>query len=69
MGFSRQEYWSGLPLLSPLDIAAAAAAAAKSLQSCPTLCDSIDGSPPGPAVPGILQARTLEWVAIPFSNA
>ena len=52
-----------------LDIAAAAAAAAKSLQSCPTLCDSIDGSPPGPAVPGILQARTLEWVAISFSNA
>jgi len=49
--------------------AAAAAAAAKSLQSCPTLCDPIDGRPPGPAVPGILQARTLEWVAISFSNA
>ena len=47
----------------------AAAAAAKSLQSCPTLCDPIDGSPPGPPVPGILQARTLEWVAISFSNA
>ena len=47
--------------------AAAAAAAAKSLQSCPTLCDPIDGSPPGSAVPGILQARTLEWVAIAFS--
>ena len=46
-----------------------AAAAAKSLQSCPTLCDPIDGSPPGSAVPGILQARTLEWVAISFSNA
>ena len=45
------------------------AAAAKSLQSCPTLCDPIDGSPPGPAVPGILQARTLEWVAISSSNA
>ena len=45
-------------------MAAAAAAAAKSLQSCPTLCDPIDGSPPGSAVPGILQARTLEWVAI-----
>ena len=44
------------------------AAAAKSLQSCPTLCDPIDGSPPGSAVPGILQARTLEWVAISFSN-
>ena len=49
--------------------AAAAAAAAKSLQSCLTLCDPIDGSPPGPAVPGILQARTLEWVAISSSNA
>ena len=46
-----------------------AAAAAKSLQSCPTLCDPIDGSPPGSAVPGILQARTLEWVVISFSNA
>ena len=45
------------------------AAAAKSLQSCPTLCDPIDGSPPGPTVPGILQAITLEWVAISFSNA
>ena len=45
-----------------------AAAAAKSLQSCPTLCDSRDGSPPGSPVPGILQARTLEWVAISFSN-
>ena len=44
------------------------AAAAKSLQSCPTLCDPIDGSPPGSPVPGILQARTLEWVAISFSN-
>ena len=47
----------------------AAAAAAKSLQSCPTLCDPIDGSPPGSPVPGTLQARTLEWVAISFSNA
>ena len=47
----------------------AAAAAAKSLQLCPTLCDSIDGSPPGSHVPGILQAGTLEWVAISFSNA
>ena len=45
------------------------AAAAKSLQSCPTLCDPIDGSPPGSPVPGILQARTLEWLAIYFSNA
>ena len=47
----------------------AAAAAAKSLQACPTLCDPINGSPPGSTVPGILQARTLEWVAISFSNA
>ena len=45
------------------------AAPAKSLQSCPTLCDPIEGSPQGSAVPGILQARTLEWVAISFSNA
>ena len=45
------------------------AATAKSLQSCPTLCDPIDGSPRGSSVPGILQARTLEWVAISFSNA
>ena len=49
--------------------AAAAAATAKSLQLCPALCNPIDGSPPGSAVPGILQARTLEWVAISFSNA
>ena len=48
---------------------AAAAAAAKSLQSCPTLCDPIDGSSPDSPVPGILQARTMEWVAISFSNA
>ena len=48
---------------------AAAAAAAKSLQSCPTLCGPIDGSPLGSSVPGILQARILEWVAISFSNA
>jgi len=46
-----------------------AAAAAKSLQSCPTLCGPTDGGPPGPPFPGILQARTLEWVAISFSNA
>ena len=46
-----------------------AAAAAKLLQSCPTLCDPTDGSPPGSPIPGILQARTLEWVAISFSNA
>ena len=57
--------------LSPsrvLDLATATAAA-KSLQSCPTLCDPTDGSPPDSAIPGILQARTLEWVAISFSNA
>ena len=47
----------------------AAAAAAESLQSCPTLCDPIEGSPPGSKIPGILQARTLEWVAIAFSSA
>ena len=49
--------------------AAAAAAAAKSLQSCPILCDPINGSPPGSPVPGILEARTLEWVAVSFSSA
>ena len=48
---------------------AAAATAAKSLQSCPTLCDPIEGSPPGFPIPGILQERTLEWVATSFSNA
>ena len=52
-----------------LHFPAAAAAAAKALQSCPTLCDPIDGSPPGSPVPGILQARTLEWVAVSFSTA
>ena len=53
----------------PCRLQSAAAAAAKSIQSCPTLCHPIDGSPPGSPVPGILQARTLEWVAISFSNA
>ena len=67
LGFSRQEHWSGVPLPSPTY--GPAAATAKSLQSCPALCDPIDGSPPGSPVPGILQARTLEWVAISFSNA
>ena len=56
-GFSRQEYWNGLLFPSPKK-PAAAAAAAKSLQSCPTLCDPVDGSPPGSPVPEILQART-----------
>ena len=54
---------------SILGTTAAAAAAAKSLQLCQTLCDPRDGSPPGSPVPGILQARTLEWIAISFSNA
>ena len=58
-----------LVTISSLVSHAAAAAAAKSLQLYPTLCDPKDGSPPGSAVPGILQARTLEWVAISFSNA
>ena len=57
------------PSFQALYTQAAAAAAAKSLQSCPTLCNPMDGSPPGSPVPGILQARTLEWVAISFSNA
>ena len=55
--------------LHPLLKAHDAVAAAKSLQSCLTLCDPKDGSPPGSPIPGILQARTLEWVAISFSNA
>ena len=57
------------PTIMSLYTMGAAAATAKSLQSCPTLCDPIDSSPPGSPVPGILQARTLEWVAISFSNA
>ena len=56
-------------LILPLKNFAAAGVAAKSLESCPTLCDPIDGSPSGSPVPGILQARTLECVAIAFSNA
>ena len=67
MGFSRHEYWSGVPFPSPR--ASTAAAAAKALQSCPTLWDPRDGSPPGSPVPGILQARALEWGAIAFSRA
>ena len=55
-------------IFSLISLFTAAAAAAKSLQSCLTLCNPIDGSPPGSAIPGILQARTLEWVAIYFSN-
>ena len=62
--------WNGMEFIDTLsfDFTRAAAAAAKSLQSCLTLRDHIDGSPPGSPVPGILQARTLEWVAISFSN-
>ena len=60
---------SSIHFITTKRIAAAAAAAAKSLQSCLTLCDPRDGSPRGPPVPGILQERTLEWVAISFSNA
>ena len=58
-----------IPGLRKLPTYLRSAATAKSCQSCPTLCDPIDGSPPGSPVPGILQARTLEWVAISFSNA
>ena len=61
--------WSLAWRVLSITLVVCAAAAAKSLQSCPTLCDPIDGSPPGFPVPGILQARTLEWVAISFSNA
>ena len=64
-GFPVLHYLQNLLKLMPIELVAAA----KSLQSCPTLCDPIDGSPPGFPIPGILQARTLEWVAISFSNA
>ena len=74
VGFHRVGHdWSNLAVASwslyQHKLSAAAAAATKSLQSCPTLCDPRDGSPPGSPVPGILQGRTLEWVAISFSNA
>ena len=68
MKFSRKEVGSHPLLQGIFPTQRAAAAAAKSLQSCPTLCDPIDGSPPGSPIPEILQARTLEWVAISFSN-
>ena len=64
LGFSRQEHWSGLLFPSPMHESESEVA-----QSYLTLYDPIDGSPPGSPVPGILQARTLEWVAISFSNA
>ena len=63
--YCEQLYANNMDNLEEMD----AVAAAKSLQSCPTLCNPIEGSPPGSPVPGILQARTLEWVAISFSNA
>ena len=63
-----ETYYLGLASQVKSSLVAAAAAAARWLQSCPTLCDPIDGSPPGSPVAGILQARTLEWVAISFSN-
>ena len=75
---SIRDYWETIALarwtfigkvMSRLFNMLSAAAAAKSLQSCPTLCDPIDGRPPGSPIPGILQARILEWVAISFSNA
>ena len=67
----RNQLTKSLSLLNKLEVVYTypAAAAAKLLQSCPTLCGPIDGSPPGSPVPGILQARTLEWGAISFSNA
>ena len=61
--------WTSVGKVKSLVFNMLSAAAAKSLQSCMTLCDPIDGSPPGSPIPGILQARTLEWVAISFSNA
>ena len=69
VSIDRWKRWTKLGICMQGNIAAAAAAAAKSLQSCPTLCNPIDGSPSGSTIPGILQARTLEWVAISFSNA
>ena len=69
MWFSTWKYWSGLPCSPPRKDWPAAAAAAKSLQLCLTLCDPMDCSLPGFSVHGILQARTLEWVAISFLNA
>ena len=67
--WGQQSLTTRLSSALPLGLQKTAAAATKSLQSCPTLCDPIDGNPPGSPFPGILQARTLEWVAISFSNA
>ena len=68
-GRERGQDWKSLEEMMPENFPNPAAAAAKSRQSCPTLCDPVDGSPPGSPVPGILQARTLEWVAISFPSA
>ena len=65
--FKKGSIWSFCKMTGNLLLAAVAAA--KLLQSCLTLCDPVDGSPPGSPIPGILQARTLEWVAMSFSNA
>jgi len=65
----RNRVFKGDISLKEVIAAAAAATTAKLLQSCPTLCNSIDGSPPGSPLPGILQEKTLEWVAVSFSNA
>ena len=69
MLYNNQEVWYWYKYKPLILTTAAAAAAAKSFQSYPTLCDPTDGSPPGSPVPGILQAKTLEWVAISFSHA
>ena len=66
---SLRVFWVAFSFFYNENVLFITAAAAKSLQSCPTLCDPIDGSPPGSAIPGILLARTLEWGAISFSNA
>ena len=63
------DWWGLYNIIHPSPFIYTVDVAAKSLQSCPTLCDPMDGSPPGSPVPGILQARTLEWIAISFSNA
>ena len=67
--FKQKDRLYFLPSSSNVWVSTATATAAKSLQSCPTLCDPRDGSPPGSPIPGILQARTLKWVAISFSDA
>ena len=69
LGTFSASYSSQVCVISKHTLKHEVAAAAKSLQSCPTLCNPTDGSPPGSSVPGILEARTLEWVAISFSNA